>query len=109
MAATEETETETETTAVTTPSEETTVADNREAALDADNKITELVQAAEADYNVLVNMISAGNASDLDLYDTAKKVNSNLGSYQVNVCLLYTSTSDWLIMGLPMLSTTSGR
>mgnify|MGYP002543300308 FL=1 len=85
VAATEETETETETTAVTTASEETTVVDNREAALDADNKITELVQAAEADYNVLVNMISAGNASDLDLYDTAKKVNSNHGCYQVNV------------------------
>lgn len=69
----------------TTASEEITVVDNREAALNADNKITELVRAAEADYNVLVNMISSGNASDLDLYDTAKKVNSNLGSYQVNI------------------------
>lgn len=78
-------EKEAESTTEKTESEETTVADNREAALEADNKITELVRAAEADYNVLVTMISNGNASDLDLYDTAKKVNSNLGSYQVNI------------------------
>lgn len=65
--------------------EETAVTDNREAALEADKQITELVQAAENDYNILANMIASGEASDLDLYDTAKKVDSNLGSYQVNV------------------------
>lgn len=61
------------------------VVDNREAALEADKQISDLVQSAESDYNVLVNLISSGSASDLDLYDTAKKVYSNLGTYQVNV------------------------
>lgn len=48
-------------------------------------EVLELVQAAESDYNVLANLMSSGVASDLDLYDAAKKVDSNLGSYQVNV------------------------
>lgn len=68
-----------------TAAPESTAADNRDAAADANRQITNLVQAAEADYNVLVDMISSGKASDLDLYDTAKKVDSNLGSYQVKI------------------------
>lgn len=71
--------------ASTTVIEETTTADNKAAALDADKKITEFVQAAESDYQVLANMMASGNASDLDLYDTAKIVDSNLGTYQVNI------------------------
>ncbi len=65
--------------------EETTVVDNKEAASAADKEVTDIIASAESDYNKLVTLISSGNASDLSLYDAAKVVKSNLGTYSINV------------------------
>ena len=84
-----------------------TIVDNREAALAADAQVVELIQAAESDYGVLSNLMASGTASDLDLYDTAKKVDSNLGKYQVNVSAIkcdgikdYTDAASYYIINM---------
>lgn len=60
---------------------ESTVADNRDAALEADRELFDIITAAEADYATLTNVMGTEGVSLVDLYDTAKTAESNFGIY----------------------------
>lgn len=66
-------------------SEESTVADNRDAALEADKELFDIITAAEADYATLTTVMGTEGVSLVDLYDTAKTAENNFRIYWSNI------------------------
>ncbi len=64
---------------------ESTVTDNRDAALEADRELFDIITAAEADYATLTTVMGTEGVSLVDLYDTAKTAESNFGIYWSNI------------------------
>ena len=64
---------------------ENTVADNREAATEADRQIYDIIMSADADYQTLTRIMSTDGVSIVDLYDTAKTAENNFRIYWGNI------------------------
>jgi len=67
--------------AAASTSEPAATEESKAAAKSVDAEIFAICTSAENDYKVFSDMISSGTASDLDLYNTAKTLKSNLQYY----------------------------